>query len=266
LVKQLLRVLVLVFVALGMAHPCPGEEASLGAVVREEPDRIGEYLVQLQDGHTLQRGDVVALRRNGQESALGEAFVVRVQSNRAVVSLKGDFPVRAGDTVAFVRRPAALAARPPVPAARASESASKGTVRDPSGRLSLRLPAGWREEPRAERPDALALVGPSGQVIMMVFFDTKISPGALKQPEVRSMYLSSLSKDLQTKDIRVGPARDVSMLKRQGLRVELTSSEDLPGFSVILPGADDVLVAVGLADDAEGLRSAEALVRTARLP
>ncbi len=265
--KQPIIALALALLVLGLAIPGYGQESSLGTVVGEKPDSVGEYLVRLQEGHALQRGDVVALRRAGQQSALGEAFVVQVQANQAVVSLKGDYSVRPGDSVAFLRRPALVAAPPSPPPTEEEPPAanSSATVQDPNGRFSLRLPEGWSRLPQTQRPDLLALAGPSGQFLFLATLPGQVPAEMLRDPEVRARFSEMLGDDLKQRNIQMAPPKDITMFNRQGLRMELTGAGGIPGYAVFLPGNDHVFLGMGVAATAEGLKSTEVVLRTVRM-
>ncbi len=269
--NQTHRTLVLILMALGLTLPGFGQEPAMGTVLREKPDSVGEYLVELHGGHTLHRGDVVALHRAGQQTALGEAFVVRIQANQAVVSLKGDFPVRPGDTLDFVRRPSAVVVPPPLPpAAPSSNSGSEDQdatelVQDPNGHYSLKLPPGWKVMPQATRRDALLLAGPSGQVVFLGSPAGEAVADALRTPESRARFGDFMSQVLHDRDVELVNLRDITMLNRKGLRGELTNLPAGFGYMVFLPGNGYVFLGLGVALTPAALQQTEALLQQVRL-
>lgn len=127
--KQLVRVLALPLVALLLALPAACQTAPrLGTVVREITDQIGVFLVQTEPGAEPRKGDVVSVLRG--EEKLGEATTVEVGTGRFRISLKGVYDVRAGDSVCFLRSPAALVpmAPPPPPSRPVGAAASAPTA------------------------------------------------------------------------------------------------------------------------------------------
>lgn len=262
----------LILLAWAWALPGFSQEATLGTVLREKPDSVGEYLVGLQDGHTLQRGDVVALRRTGQQPPLGEAFVVQIQANQAVISLKGDFPVRPGDTLVFLRRPSgsAASARAGVAQSGAGGAELQGSaevVHDPTGNFSLKLPEGWTVVPQTTRPDALLLAGPSEEALFLGSLKVRNPAEVFRTPESRAKFGEFMTQYLHQHqpDMGLVPLQDVTMFGRQGLGGKLTQGPGGLGSMVILPGRDYVFVGLALAPTPEALRQAEAMLGTVRL-
>jgi hypothetical protein len=266
------RTLLLILVVLGLTLPGFGKEPSAGTVLREKSDSVGEYVIALEDGHTLQKGDVVALHRAGQQAALGEAFVVRIQANQAVVSLKGDFSVRPGDTIDFVRRPSAVVApAPEPPSAPSSTSAGEdqdatGLIQDPNGHFSLKLPPGWKVMPQTSRPDTLLLTGPSGQALFLGCPSGQVVADALRRPESRAQIGDFMSQFLHERDIELVNLRDVTLLNRKGLRGELANVPGAGvGYMVFLPGNGYVFLGLGMARTPAALQQTEALLQQVRL-
>lgn len=88
--------------ALTLSVKASPPEGFLGAEVQGQ---VGVYQASFPDLSKLQKGDVVEVLREGK--ALGEATVMGAPDRWGIwVSLRGDFPVRRGDRLRFVRRPA----------------------------------------------------------------------------------------------------------------------------------------------------------------
>lgn len=76
-------------------------------ILRETPAGIGEFTARVTPGADLRKGDIVQVQRDG--VPVGEATVMRADADgTAVVSLRGDFAVRPGDRLVFLRRPTAV--------------------------------------------------------------------------------------------------------------------------------------------------------------
>lgn len=134
--KRLVRLIAPLLVALCLALPAAGETAPrLGTVLREIPDQVGVFLVQTEPGAEPQKGDVVAVLRG--EEKLGEATAVEVGSGRFRISLKGDYDVRAGDSVCFVRSPAALVPQAPPPSRPTGSAATSAPPATGGARLEV---------------------------------------------------------------------------------------------------------------------------------
>ena len=268
--------LALFLMVLGLTLPGSGQEPAQGIILRGKADSIGEYVVELPDGHTFQRGDVVTLHRAGQQTELGEAFIIRVQGKQAVVSLKGDFPVRSGDTVRFVRRPSAVMPpayepAPEPPAAPSSTSTGKAqdagrTLQDPNGYYSLKLLPRWKAVSQGNQPDGFFLAGPSPQQVVIIY--SVADPSAanvLNNPEGRAQY-ELIGQLMQARDIKLVNMRDVTMLNRQGLRWEIADSPTGgEGYIVVLPGTGYIFIAIGLAPTPAGLLQTEAQLHQVQL-
>ncbi len=71
------------------------------------PERSGIGVFRVQCAGTLAPGDIVAVSRGAQK--LGEATVLRVTPGGAVITLRGVYDARVGDSIAFLRHPAGQA-------------------------------------------------------------------------------------------------------------------------------------------------------------
>lgn len=80
--------------------------AQNGQITASEPSQIGVYRIQCAG--ELAPGDILQVSRGDQK--LGEATVMKISPGGAVISLRGVYDARVGDSVSLLRRPAAPAA------------------------------------------------------------------------------------------------------------------------------------------------------------
>lgn len=257
----------LVFLAL-LAASGGAEERPVGAVVKESPGGIGEFQVRLDDGHTVRRGDVVVIRRTGEPAPLGEAFVLRLSGNEAVVSLKGVFEPRSGDPVFFGRRPAPVVASPP-PKARPAQQAAPdtpsdaGVVQDPSGHFSVRLPSGWFQ---VKVPGPVTLQGPSGELLFLAAEASDWNGNELDDPEARRRLIERLKAESSDGDFMLSGGTAVNMFGRTGVRMDVVApSTGDTGYALFLCGRKVMVTIMGVAATAKGVQATEEVLENVRM-
>ena len=240
--KRLARFLPLLLVLLAL--PGYALDGPAGTVLKASPGALGEFVVQLSAGHTLQRGDVVSLRRTPQEPALGEAFLIRLSGSQGVISLKGDFKVSPGDLVYFARRPGGASAP-----AQPGPAAAGTLLQDPKGKFTLKLRGGWKTWSQEVSPDILALVGPSGQLLLMASQPSANPAQDLANPKTITRALQIMKSQMQVKvAATILEQGDLQILRRVARRQAFRTADGKEGYVAILPGADYLFIAAGLAD------------------